>query len=206
MCVHACKSACLCAHMSGCVSVHVRVAAGPFVCGFLYAQDGGGWGCCAGFWMRLELCQRMDGVFFLPFHSILLKIPILPQRSRANTGFSVFSLLDGSRYRPGGKKKMELLISLTSPCCRCSARSGRCRGCDECLITRNTSQIAKSLPALNSKASSHLQCCRQAPAPPTCHPTFLFYTPSIDFSTNFEKTMPSPNLFVCSRPVCFSSD
>lgn len=112
MCVHACKSACLCAHMSGCVSVHVRVAAGPFVCGFLYAQDGGGWGCCAGFWMRLELCQRMDGVFFSAFPQHIVENTYTPPKESSECRFLGFS-----RSWMEAGKNMELLIGLTSPYC-----------------------------------------------------------------------------------------
>lgn len=46
---------------------------------------------------------------------------------------------------------MKLLMGLTSPCRRCTAKSGQHGNSDECLIFRNTSQI-KAVPALNSKA------------------------------------------------------
>lgn len=89
-------SARLCARMSECVCGTLS-----FVCGFLYAQDGGGWGCCAGFWMRLELCQRMDGgVFFFFFQSILLKIPIFPKGTKCAL---VFGFLASGRKQVRGK-------------------------------------------------------------------------------------------------------
>ena len=71
------------------------------MCGFLYAQDGGGWGCCAGFWIRLALCQRMDGGgFFFFFQSILLKIPIFPQGTKRAL---VFGFLAPGRKQVRGK-------------------------------------------------------------------------------------------------------
>lgn len=100
---------------------------------------------CKG-WLGLGVVYRiLDKVGALPkdgwrnwfFRSILLKIPIFPQGTKYALVF--FCLLEGSI----GKEKMELLIGLTSPYCCCSARSGQHGGCDECLISRNTSQIAK---------------------------------------------------------------
>lgn len=76
---YVCESACLCAHMSECMC-----GAQAFVCGFLYAQDGGGGGCCAGFWIRLELCQRMDGGVFSEH---IVKNTYIPPRNQVCTGF-----------------------------------------------------------------------------------------------------------------------
>lgn len=96
------------------------------------------------------VCRILDKVGALPkdgwrnwfFRSILLKIPIFPQGTKCAL---VFGFLASGRKQgmEKKKKKMELLISLTSPCCCCSARSGQHSSYDECLISRNTSQIAK---------------------------------------------------------------
>lgn len=178
---------------------HLRVCGNRAVCVFVYAQHGEGGGAVQDFgwgWNSARGWMPFFFFLFLLFHSIV-KTTYFRQRRRANGIFSFFLLLEGSTYRLE-EKRMELLISLTSPCCRRSARSG----CDECLITRNTSQTAKSLHALNKQtvfSSAVLQTCSHR-SPQHSH---LFDTP-IDFSTNFQKTMLSPHLFY--RPVCFSSD
>lgn len=43
------------------VSVCVRVARCRFCVGFCVHRMAGAWVCSAGFWIRLELSQRMDG-------------------------------------------------------------------------------------------------------------------------------------------------
>ena len=75
----------------------------------------------------------------LVFAKYIVKNTYIPPRNQVCTSLRFFWLLEGN----GERKKMELLISLTSPCCCCSARSGQHSSYDECLISRNTSQIAK---------------------------------------------------------------
>lgn len=121
---YVCESARLCACMSESVWVSV----------------------CTG-WRGLGVqCRILDMVGALPkdgwrnwfLQSIFLKIPIFPQGTKCAL---VFRCLASGRKQ--GREKMKLLISLTSPCCCCSARSGQHSSYDECLISRNTSQIAK---------------------------------------------------------------
>lgn len=143
--VYVFKSAFWSAHVSGCVCV----ASGPFVCLCMHRM------------VRVRvLCRILDEVGTLPEDGWRVFFSAFPQhivetiRPKEASGWQFFGFLaPGWKQVQAGGIEMELLISLTSPCCRYSAWSG----CDECLITRNTSQIAKSLPALNSKMSSHLQ-------------------------------------------------
>lgn len=135
MCAHT-KTHCWCTHVWIFLCVwHTSV--------FVWVSVCTGW-CCAGFWILLELFQKgwMDGGIF--FQSILLKIPISPlsplspKTPKESSMHQFFGFLCSGR-----KQKMELLIGLTSPRCCCSARSGQHCSYDECLISRNTSQIAK---------------------------------------------------------------
>lgn len=73
------------------------------------------------------------------FSEHIVKNTYIPPRKQVCA--LVFGFLASGRKR--GRQKMELLISLTSPCCCCSARSGQHSSYDECLISWNTSQIAK---------------------------------------------------------------
>lgn len=110
---------------------------------------------CVGFCMhRMVLCRILDNVGAVPkrmdgwrnfFSEHIVKntyipppSPLSPKTPKESSMHQFFGFLCSGR-----KQKMELLIGLTSPRCCCSARSGQHCSYDECLISRNTSQIAK---------------------------------------------------------------
>lgn len=138
---------CKCIEVCTCLSERVHLCV--FVCGGVH-----GFSCVgvcmhrmAGVW---GFCRILDGIGTLPkdgwrnwfFSAHIVKNTYIPPRNQVCTSFQ-FLACGRRQKRIAEKKKIEFLISLTSPCCCCSARSGQHSSDDECLISRNTSQIAK---------------------------------------------------------------
>lgn len=70
----------------------------------------------------------------------IVKNTYIPPRSKVCTSFLAFSFLEGELEE---REKNGMVDQLHFTRCCSSASSGQHRGSDECLISRNTSQIAK---------------------------------------------------------------
>lgn len=147
----------MCIVYSMCVKVHVCVHACLSVCGtrpFVWVSvctGRRGLGGCAGFWIRLELCQRMDGGVFSEH---IVKNTYIPPRNQVCTSFQ-FSCF----WREAGKGKNGIVDQLDFTLLLLLSQVWPTQQLWWMSHLQEYITNSKTVPALNSKVYSLLQCC-----------------------------------------------